>query len=373
MSSSRKSRHASKRHHAPALARVACRTLIRLDTERIRRAEYKALQREQKAYGKVEQEWNRFEQEDKPAYARWLRLRCGPLFDSLHNLNQELDLLRHTLDLINDFKRYYRHRPMHKCAEAAVQYFAQEGKPPAGFEDFFKQRDSSISNQSDADEDDDDDDPFDDDDEEFADEDIFESFADVLPENEYDDFKTFLSDMFDLRFRPSQPPLKIAERVKALYRKIARRLHPDHGGSAQGSQLELWHEAQRAYEQHDLGTLERIYAHCDLLDTESAQSAPVASIRNNLAFFRNAAAALRKRIRDARRSIEWGFLTWTECRKQKHLAEAQRQLQVELSAQKRMRENIKSLIERYRRIPTPRKRKTPAPPNPRQRNLFDLL
>jgi hypothetical protein len=58
-------------------------------------------------------------------------------------------------------------------------------------------------------------------------------------------------------------------RHKSLYRKIALLLHPDLAGVLTKQELELWYQAQRAYEERDVVALETILARCDRVGTNS--------------------------------------------------------------------------------------------------------
>ncbi len=57
-------------------------------------------------------------------------------------------------------------------------------------------------------------------------------------------------------------------RVKALYRRIVRRLHPDVAGSWSASEEKLWHRAQAAYAEGDVAALELVLARCDRVGTK---------------------------------------------------------------------------------------------------------
>jgi len=58
-------------------------------------------------------------------------------------------------------------------------------------------------------------------------------------------------------------------RYRSLYRKIALLLHPDLAGVLTKQELELWYQAQRAYEERDVIALETILARCDRVGTNS--------------------------------------------------------------------------------------------------------
>ncbi len=57
--------------------------------------------------------------------------------------------------------------------------------------------------------------------------------------------------------------------AQKLYRKIALLLHPDLAGVLTKQELELWYQAQRAYEEKDVVALETILARCDRVGTNS--------------------------------------------------------------------------------------------------------
>jgi hypothetical protein len=71
-----------------------------------------------------------------------------------------------------------------------------------------------------------------------------------------------------------------ATRVKKLYRKIVRRLHPDARGSLSGAELELWHQTQAAYQAGDIFTLEVILARCDRVGTKQLRYSELLELVN---------------------------------------------------------------------------------------------
>jgi hypothetical protein len=72
----------------------------------------------------------------------------------------------------------------------------------------------------------------------------------------------------------------VATRVKKLYRKIVRRLHPDARGSLSGAELELWHQTQAAYHAGDVFTLEVILARCDRVGTKQLRYSELLELVN---------------------------------------------------------------------------------------------
>lgn len=70
--------------------------------------------------------------------------------------------------------------------------------------------------------------------------------------------------------------MDIRQKVKELYRRIVKRLHPDINPNITEREKELWNMAQRAYKEWDVETLEKIYDEIneadvdDLPDTEES-------------------------------------------------------------------------------------------------------
>ena len=61
--------------------------------------------------------------------------------------------------------------------------------------------------------------------------------------------------------------LSIAQRIKRLYRKIVKRLHPDVRPDLSAHEKDLFQQAQTAYERGDLETLERIWQELEGMNT----------------------------------------------------------------------------------------------------------
>lgn len=333
-------------------ARVSCRALIALDTSRLRKADLKKLDRAKKTYSNLESQWNQFEHVEKPAYIRWVRTHCGTKIEDIRQIQEKIDLLSRTLNLAEALRAHYPRRSMYACAEAAVYYYANAGKSPEGFEDFFvvetpdDQEDRSAGHGSafDADDDADGNNPFDADGFSF-----FDDLIDEMLGEDQDDVGDMFGDVFGAPRTASVRDDNFMGRIKAVYRQIARRLHPDQGGTGEASQLELWYEAQQAYANHDIETLDRIHAHCDLLDEGNAMKAPVSSIRNGIAHFKKACSSLNRRIRAARSELEWGFLTWNEQKRKRHLNRVLAELRDDFSIMTYQHDHLQRELDRFLR------------------------
>lgn len=329
----------------------SCRALILLKTDRIRRDELKKFERGKKTFAELEALHDRFEKNERRAYAQWVRMHCGTLMEDIRESSEQCRLLVTAMQLASDLKRFYRSKSDRDCVLAAERYYA-EGKPPPGFESFFAPEPQPPELEASS--------VFGD----GSEDDGFEAFFDDETVFDTEEYRAMDEMMRDLLGLPAAAPRRPEQKqsLKEVYRKIARRLHPDQGGSGEKRQMDLWYEAQQAYAHHDLETLERILAHCDLLDDNAARSAPVSSIRAGIVFFKNACTRLRRKIRQFKKEPEWGFLSWSETRKNRerdaHMRELRRELnrvRAELALWRRMRDQ-QVMTASVRDRPSPKKR-----------------
>ena len=63
--------------------------------------------------------------------------------------------------------------------------------------------------------------------------------------------------------------MSFKQKVKELYRRIVKKLHPDMNPDVTERQKELWHKAQKAYGESDLETLEDIYDEINRVDADT--------------------------------------------------------------------------------------------------------
>jgi hypothetical protein len=113
-------------------------------------------------------------------------------------------------------------------------------------------------------------------------------------------------------------------RHKSLYRKIALLLHPDLAGVLTKQELELWYQAQRAYEERDVIALETILARCDRVGTNSL------TLSELRAFVRQAnlrRTTLRQSIDALAKLPSWRFLLLSSSEVRDRLTAVRRELE----------------------------------------------
>jgi hypothetical protein len=99
---------------------------------------------------------------------------------------------------------------------------------------------------------------------------------------------------------------KIDPRVKEIYRRLVRRLHPDLRANGDATVSSLWHEVQEAYAASDVGRMELLLALSDLSDAPGA-STTLSQMRSVLTELTRSVRALELSLIEARREDSWNF------------------------------------------------------------------
>ncbi len=113
--------------------------------------------------------------------------------------------------------------------------------------------------------------------------------------------------------RPAKPADLAAEhleaRIKEIYRRLVRQLHPDLNRKQTARERELWHEMQAAYRDRDLERLEAVSGRLEVGLNGASSSLPVQIILRMVRDLRDALKGLRGALNTARKSPAWNFRT----------------------------------------------------------------
>jgi hypothetical protein len=96
-------------------------------------------------------------------------------------------------------------------------------------------------------------------------------------------------------------------RVKSLYRKLVRRLHPDHRNDRETAVSNLWHEVQEAYAAGDVARMEILLALCDIQANVLGEQTTLAQMRNVRSELERSLSALEKSVAEAEGEESWNF------------------------------------------------------------------
>src|SRR5205085_7043269 len=101
-------------------------------------------------------------------------------------------------------------------------------------------------------------------------------------------------------------PVTIDPRVKEIYRRLVRRLHPDLRADGDATVSSLWHEVQEAYAAGDVARMELLLALSDLSNAPGA-STTLSQMRSALGELTRSVRALELSLVEARREDSWNF------------------------------------------------------------------
>ncbi|MFQ5741165.1 MAG: J domain-containing protein [Acidobacteriota bacterium] len=97
------------------------------------------------------------------------------------------------------------------------------------------------------------------------------------------------------------------ERLKKLYRSIARNLHPDRGGAFSPREQQLWHRAQDAYKSGDSRGLQIVLSHLETEGMSPAAYQTVSEMRELAAETRLRIFFLEDELRSLQHDPSWRF------------------------------------------------------------------
>jgi hypothetical protein len=266
--------------------------------------------------------WHHFERKDKPAFVRWRAREFGALLSKAREVE---DQIRDAQALVHEVEMEMR-RGFQNAHSAYQRVMFRRENPSAALEeqDADRVRDGREASTRLSD---------------FEKEALFQDWVqrslgthpDKMDDDAYSTtFEAFKSHMF--RGAPEEPrvtnlhtsgaqrrPALEAEeegaeeeeakdaRVKALYRILVRRLHPDLRDDSSAGVSALWHEVQEAYSASDVAHLEILLALIDIEANSMGAQTSIGQMRAILMELERAARAIEKSLLEAEGEDAWDF------------------------------------------------------------------
>jgi hypothetical protein len=257
--------------------------------------------------------WHQFERQDKPAFVRWRAREFGALLSTARDVE---DKIRDAQNLIHEVQMEMRRKIQDPHSAYRRVLFRREN-PGAENRETSSNGSQSTPHLS-----------------EFEQEALFQEwvqkFLGTNPAKMDDDaystsFEVFKSHMFvrpgsapgrsDFRAEDvrrsavdEEPPEPgtIDPRVKEIYRRLVRRLHPDLRADGDATVSSLWHEVQEAYAAGDVARMELLLALSDLSNAPGA-STTLSQMRSVLSELTRSVRALELSLVEASREDSWNF------------------------------------------------------------------
>lgn len=298
------------------------RRIVRVEQEPLRERAAAECTTAKARLERARRKWHHFERKDKPAFVRWRAREFGALLSTAREVEAQIrdaQTLIHEVEM--EMRRVFQdahtayQRVMFRRENAAAARDDEDPRDPSGeaggprkLSDFEKEA-------------------------------LFQEWVqrslgtnpDKMDDAAYSTtFEAFKSHMF--RGAPEEPlprnvrraslrprPRKETEeeeaeaeegkdaRVKALYRVLVRRLHPDLRDDASAAASALWHEVQEAYAASDVAQLEILLALIDIEANGTSAQTSVGQMRATLTELERATRALEKSLVEAEGEDAWNF------------------------------------------------------------------
>lgn len=320
--------HSGNAHHT---TKKESRALVVIEQTKVRKKYIQGCKRTIKDLEKAKKEWEDYQNVDIPTYEKWYNGNFGSDISQvreahakaqdLHSTLQEIRywMMKKNLSPYDAYKLVMDRKANPEKYRASDEAEAErerekERKWNEKFKrDFFGDEEDSFEDE--------DDDLFEDD--EPSEEDLREMFEIFIHANPaikskmkdkafYDFmFERFKEDVLGRKSSKSKEKEKthtsIEDRIKAIYRTLVRKLHPDFQTEITPHMQELWHEVQEAYKANDLERLETILAISNIQTGDFSEEISVSQILNVQSEYKNQLKSIRAQIRKAKKRVEWGF------------------------------------------------------------------
>jgi hypothetical protein len=260
-------------------------SIVAIDSAPLRK---KARRAYEKALGDLDvakAESERFQNEDKPGFSRWLHANFGAQLTEIRELQTKVFAAQGLVTEVQEEFYYGRYRSVAGAYKKVVKRRAESEHSDAAQE------------APDPD---------------FADDTGEEDDADPFPPGDKE-FWQQLRDGVDEMWRTQhmKQQERGGNRLKELYRQLARRLHPDKTKEISPRKLEWWHQTQAAYENGDVEQLETILTLIEV-EERGTKETSLSLLAKLTAEFKRSLRALKRQLADFRKDIAWNFSQMTD-------------------------------------------------------------
>jgi hypothetical protein len=348
----------AKRYHQNGKAHgtSAPKWLVLIDEGPLRK---KAISKRDRLLAKVadaRRQWERFQKDDKSAFAQWMAATFGHL---LTQLRENYGLIQEKQNLIVEVEdeidwgnaRSYRAayaRVVHQRANPPTEPPHRKHEPDgSSFQSEEEYRESPPPKHSEARA-------------ESEEEKFFRSFLQFvmglspkeLTPGEYQQiYQEFRATEFrdrrstPVKPRPSPEKKSATNRLKEIYRILVRRLHPDARKEAKSEALSVWHEVQEAYQQSDVERLEVLLALTETEAEMAGEKSSLGQLRGLIAALERDLAALKRSLNQARQDPAWDF--GNKPKREALARKIQREMEGELAYQQRCLHEMEKQIQHW--------------------------
>lgn len=267
------------------------RSLIVIDQAPIRKKALAEFRRAQKALLKNRQELSHHLNVVRPSYAHWIAGIAGEKMEKVAKLQNQLKERAIFLDRMEQlvYEEFLSPRAAYEFANR--EYEEAKNQADQGIWD---EREPNFESDEDPE------DPFD---EEVIFEKLFEEMASFMEGGRSGKKR----DRKEFDFIESQKKEK-EQKIKNLYRQMARMLHPDTGLQSNEASRELWSEVVAAYQANDLETLEMLSVSVQLISDPQARTVGIFDLNRLSEFLIGRSRRMKQEIKLlSRQDPAWKF------------------------------------------------------------------
>jgi hypothetical protein len=292
-----------------------CRALVLADGTAIRKKIKRNYEKALRDLANSRQRLDQFNQTDQPQFTRWFNSHFGAQLTEIRELTQKIAADEELIFQVEDevflaggsYARAYRRvMELRENPPPPPEYSQRSGPRGRNGSPF---EDPIADSATEAEESDRDGDPF----EEFLEE-VFEDMFGGFDPNMFGGFGP--NGEKNSRSRATNNHHTAAPhahaRLKDLYRKLVRRLHPDAQAQMTAQKTEWWHEAQAAYEAGDADKLEVILTLCEIEDNGTAAGTSASLLHRITEQLKHSLRELKRQLRERQREPAWNFSKRTD-------------------------------------------------------------
>ncbi len=273
-----------------------------VDSEPIRsaaRRDHEAVRTRMEA---MERQIESFERQELPAYQRWVHLNFGPQLTELRETELTAASKEAILERIEYYQIWGNMSPVHAYAKVKSELENPDSDAEVSSTDPYETN-TDFGGCIDEDED------------------LYNIYEAVKDEFEketgfeapdFDSFKYAIGLGSKQKGEVDNKADSRNARIKKLYRKIARFLHPDFCGQFSLREQRLWNRAQEAYKARDVISLETVLSHLEAASSGPLFALSVSDILENTKEMRSRVDYLEEDLKQARRHPAWRFTQKTE-------------------------------------------------------------
>lgn len=341
-------RKVAGKRRSPKKAYTGCRELLVVDQKPFLKKALARCQRIRRELAGKQQLLTRFEDSDQSAYRSWLAVEFGALLTDLRGHSDAIGIAEEWLGQIEMAREWMGVQPEH-----VYEYVRRHREDPEYWDPRY---DPDPNVRQDFAEDEEDDDEGEDEECGYDDMDAF--FDEILNGMK----GAFWDDDGDAEPAGAKRSAKGGDRrdgarsgdpadeAKQLYRRLARRLHPDVCQSANAVTARRWEQLQSAREAGDLDKLRALEAICDADESGLSIQLGLAHLNIWADYHHTLLRPLQARVREVKKDPAWGFSALGESERARLNKELSRQLKHDIKLLHSRREFIEGIIDDYRQL-----------------------